>query len=161
MRYTFKPMNRHIAEIICSWEYPAPYDFYSFDSSEEAIEELLNGEYFVVFDRENQLTGYFCSGQSARVAGGYPAGVYLNEERLDIGLGMNPAFTGQGQGRKFVAEGLQFMKERYLHDRFRLVVACFNTRAKKVYIENGFVERSRFYSEVKGKKVEFLWMETE
>ncbi|WP_422660907.1 GNAT family N-acetyltransferase [Paenibacillus sp. EC2-1] len=153
-------MNRHMAEIICSWEYPAPYDFYSFDSSEEAMEELLNGEYFVVLNRENQLTGYFCYGQSARVAGGYPAGIYLNEERLDIGLGMNPAFTGQGQGRIFVAEGLQFMKERYLHDRFRLVVACFNTRAKKVYIENGFMERSRFYSEVKGKKVEFLWMET-
>lgn len=161
MRYMYKAMDKKMAEEICTWEYSAPYDLYNFDSSEETIDELLNGEYFAVMDQENQLAGFFCCGQSARVPGGYTIGVYQDENRLDIGIGMNPTRTGKGEGSIFVAEGLQFMKEKYLQDRFRLVVACFNTRAKNVYKKNGFMETITFLSKVNGKDVEFLCMEME
>lgn len=161
MTYMFKAMDKQMAEEICTWEYPEPYDLYNFDSSEESIGELLNGEYYAVMDQENQLAGFFCCGQSARVPGGYTVDVYLEKNRLDIGLGMKPTLTGNGQGSVFIADGLRFMKEKYLQERFRLVVACFNTRARNVYKKNGFIERTKFLSKVNGQDVEFLCMETE
>lgn len=160
MSYNFKPMTKHMAETINSWEYPAPYDIYNFDSSDESIEELMNGEYYGVYDQQNQLAGFFCCGHSARVPGGYSAGIYEEENRLDIGLGLKPSLTGNGQGSLFVAEGLQFMKEHYKQDKFRLVVATFNTRAINVYKKNGFVERDTILSKVHGIDVQFLCMET-
>lgn len=161
MMYNFKPMTKHMAEMITTWEYPAPYDFYNLDSSDESIEELMNGEYYGAFDHQNQLAGFFCCGNSARLPGGYDAGIYVEENRLDIGLGMKPSLTGNGQGNLFVADGLQFMKEeRYKQDQFRLAVATFNTRAINVYKKNGFVERDTLLSKVHGTDVQFLCMET-
>ncbi|UNK20646.1 GNAT family N-acetyltransferase [Paenibacillus sp. N3/727] len=160
MMYNFKPMTKHMAEMIMTWEYPAPYDFYNFDSSDESMEELMNGEYYGAFDHQNQLAGFFCCGNSARLPGGYDAGIYVEENRLDIGLGMKPSLTGNGQGSLFVADGLQFMKERYKQDLFRLAVATFNTRAINVYKKNGFVERDTLLSKVHGTDVQFLCMET-
>lgn len=70
---------------------------------------------------------------SARVPGGYDAGIYQDKNRLDIGLGMDPFLTGKGQGSAFIAEGLKFMKAYFNQYNFRLVVACFNKRAIAVY----------------------------
>lgn len=160
MTFIFKPMTKNYAEIIAEWKYEPPYDFYDFDSTEESVQELLNGDYFYVVDHLNTLVGYFCSGNSARVSGGYDAGIYQDEHRLDIGLGMNPSFTGKGQGSEFVAEGLKFMEDLFNLTIFRLVVATFNKRAINVYKKNGFQEKTTFFSRVNGKNVEFLCMET-
>ena len=160
MSYIFKPMEKLMAETIVTWEYPSPYDLYNFDTSEESLEELMNGDYFCAFDQESHIVGFFCCGHSARVPGGYTAGIYQEEGRLDIGLGMKPALTGKGEGSLFVANGLQFIKERFDQDQFRLVVASFNTRAMSVYKKNGFIERKAFLSKVYGNDVLFLCMET-
>jgi [ribosomal protein S18]-alanine N-acetyltransferase len=161
MLFTFKPMTRSAAEQISTWTYLPPYDLYSFEPDEESIEELMNGEYFYAMDELDQIVGYFCYGGSARVRGGYEAGIYEDENRLDIGLGMKPALTGKGQGSLFVAEGMRFLENQLNQNDFRLVVASFNKRAMQVYAKNGFYERSTFLSKIGGEDVEFVWMETE
>lgn len=160
MTFTFKPMTRSGAEQISTWTYLPPYDLYSFEPDEESIEELMNGEYFYAIDELEQIIGFFCYGGSARVGGGYEAGIYEEEKRLDIGLGMKPELTGKGQGSLFVAEGLRFLQDQLKQNDFRLVVASFNKRAMQVYAKNGFCEKSTFFSKVGGKDVEFVCMET-
>ncbi|WMT43015.1 GNAT family protein [Paenibacillus sp. D2_2] len=161
MSYTFKEMTREAAVIISQWEYPAPYNFYNMDPDEEGVAELMNGDYFCVTDDASCLVGFFCFGLSARVPGGYTAGLYTDEQRLDIGLGMDPALTGQGLGGVFVQEGLQWLQNQHGQSKFRLVVATFNERAKRVYAENGFVPRGTVLSKINGEEVEFLCMEAD
>lgn len=161
MSYTFKEMTKEAAVIISHWEYPSPYNFYNMDPDEEGVAELMNGDYFCVTDGTDHIAGFFCFGLSARVPGGYAAGLYIDEQRLDIGLGMNPALTGQGLGSEFVQEGLQWLQRQHGQSTFRLVVASFNERAKRVYAENGFVPRGTVLSKINGEEVEFLYMEAD
>jgi ribosomal-protein-alanine N-acetyltransferase len=159
MPFVFKRMTREYAARICTWKYEPPYQLYSFDCNEDGIDELLNGDYLSGLDPKNMLIGFFCSGSSARVPGGYGAGIYEGEDRLDIGLGMEPSLTGKGLGNMFVTEGLQWMRQQFNQDKFRLVVASFNLRAIQVYRKNGFTGKATFFSTVDGKEVEFLHME--
>jgi ribosomal-protein-alanine N-acetyltransferase len=159
MPLVFKPMLREYAKQVCAWQYPPPYDFYNMNFDEESIGELLNGDYIAAFDAKSEMIGFFCSGQTARVPGGYSAGIYEEDDRLDIGLGMKPSMTGKGLGSSFVSQGLKYIKENRDHDRFRLVVATFNTRAIRVYRHNGFRDKATFQSSVHGNSVAFLHME--
>jgi len=161
MRYTFKEMTREAAVIISQWEYPAPYNFYNMDPDEEGVAELMNGDYYCVSDEAGRIVGFFCFGLSARVPGGYAAGLYTDEQRIDIGLGMDPTLTGQGLGSEFVQAGMQWLLGQHGQSKFRLVVASFNERARRVYAENGFVPRGTVQSKVNGEDTEFLCMEAD
>lgn len=158
MIFTFKPMTPLHAEIISTWKYQEPYNFYDFETDAEIIDELLNGDYFCAFNDVEILIGYFCFGNSARVPGGYAAGIYEKEDMLDIGLGLEPSKTGKGLGRVFVKEGIDYLKQQLDIRKFRLVVASFNQRAIKVYVENGFVQKGKFLSKVNGTDIEFICM---
>ncbi|MFC7686565.1 hypothetical protein ACFQU5_11510 [Ureibacillus sp. GCM10028918] len=46
---------------------------------------------------ENELFGFFCTGQSAQVPAGHAAFAY-EENFIDMGLRMNPRLVGQGRG---------------------------------------------------------------
>jgi [ribosomal protein S18]-alanine N-acetyltransferase len=155
----FKPMTREYTEQICGWKYEAPYDFYNMDITDECEAELLNGEYYGVFDALGKLIGFFCYGLSARVPGGYEAGIYQAEDRIDDGLGMAPSLTGCGQGSKFVTAGLEFAAKKLGCNKLRLVVACFNSRAIEVYRKNGFRSKETFFCDVDGRPIPFLLME--
>ncbi|WP_169306523.1 GNAT family N-acetyltransferase [Cohnella pontilimi] len=152
-------MTREYAEEICGWKYAAPYDFYNMEYTEEALAEFLNGEFYVAIDSMGNRFGFFCFGHAARVPGGYAAGIYQDEERTDVGLGMAPSFTGRGLGRDFVAAGLEHGTMNLGLSKFRLVVASFNLRAIEVYRRNGFQSRNTSLSDVHGKPIQFLHME--
>ena len=160
MAYQFQPMTRKYAETMMNWRYQEPYDFYDFENSEEMMRELMNGDYYgVVNDVDvESLIGFFCVRNSARVPGGYSAGIYERLDFLDIGLGLEPSQTGKGLGRAFVKAGMDYLEEHLKHTRFRLVVASFNDRALHVYQENGFVEHCKVISKVHGQDVEFKCM---
>jgi RimJ/RimL family protein N-acetyltransferase len=57
---------------------------------------------------------------------------------VDIGIAMRPDLTGRGLGLAFVLAGLEFARETFKPATFRLDVAVFNLRARRVY------ERARF-----------------
>nr|WP_225445752.1 GNAT family protein [Paenibacillus arenosi] len=128
------------------------------DDSNECICELMNDEYFYALDSDNQLVGFICMGNSARVPGGYPTGIYEHDDRLDIGLGLRPDFTGEGKGQQFLLQGIDYLKQHHYAQNLQLVVAAFNERAITVYERAGFVRGMSFMSRIGNKQVEFLSM---
>ncbi|USG68485.1 GNAT family N-acetyltransferase [Brevibacillus ruminantium] len=135
--------EKDVNEII-TWKYPEPYSFYDFEDSEETIQELMDGTYFAVHDESNQLIGFFCYGGNAQVPGGRKYGLYTGEHVLDIGLGMKPELTGQGEGFSFLEAGIRFAAQKYSPRFLRLSVASFNERAFRLYSKMGFTETASF-----------------
>lgn len=136
--YKIVPVNRQFAVEISKWVYPEPYTLYSFDGSEETVEELLVGSYYAVLTGQSELVGYYCFGAAAQIPTA-EEGVYT-KDAVDFGLGLRPDLCGKGKGEAFAAKGLAFAKEnaRGENSHFRLTVAGFNERAAKVYRRLGF-----------------------
>jgi [ribosomal protein S18]-alanine N-acetyltransferase len=158
LRYHFFPMTEPVAQIISNWTYPKPYDLYSMDGSEACFSELMNGDYFYAEDNAGRLAGFVCLGNSARVPGGYEAGIYSNSHALDIGLGLHPDLTGKGLGSEFLGHALQFMNSRLSNTEYQLVVAAFNERAIKAYEKAGFQRGKVFHSAVNNERIPFVCM---
>ena len=54
------PMEKKDALMISRWKYEGEYEMYSFEETQELLEELTDGIYFACHHRENGLVGYFC-----------------------------------------------------------------------------------------------------
>ncbi|MHC0039562.1 GNAT family N-acetyltransferase [Pseudoneobacillus sp. C159] len=141
MKWIKTEMTESLAKEALQWKYEPPYDFYSNELSEEALKELLNGAYVAVEDENKQVVGYYCTGVSAQVPKGNDYGAY-SEEKIDIGLGLKPVLTGQGQGKSF----LRFIMDQIGSENLRLTVASFNKRAIKLYENVGFTYQQNFES---------------
>ncbi|MDM5157076.1 GNAT family protein [Bacillus sp. DX1.1] len=142
------------AKVINTWKYEERYSLYNFSGSEETLNELLDGTYYGCCNEQEELIGYFCCGENARVPGGREAKLYTGERIVDIGLGMKPALTGKGMGISFLQTGLQFVKEEFQPKVIRLSVATFNKRAVTLYKKAGFKTGPTFVS----RKREFMLM---
>lgn len=158
IKMNIKSMNYDGAKEISKWIYKEPYSIYSMDESDNCIEELLDGTYFLVVDKENNIIGYYCFGESAQVPAGNKFGVYNYKDIVDIGLGLNPNLCGQGLGLKFLNNGLDFAKNKLSAERVRLTVATFNQRAIKVYKHAGFEKLYSFARISEIEKIEFWVM---
>jgi [ribosomal protein S18]-alanine N-acetyltransferase len=158
MDLIIKPMNYEEATHISQWKYEEPYSMYSMDGSEDCINELLNGFYYSALNKDGQIVGYFCFGESAQVPAGNQFGAYDDKNVTDIGLGMSPELCGQGTGSKFLSEGMRFAKEHLNANRFRLTVAAFNKRAANVYKKVGFEECLFFMRSSDKGDMEFVTM---
>ena len=120
MDLEIKPASAEAHELMASWRYPSPYDFYDGD-----VEPVLNPErFFEARDEAGELIGFY----------------YFepNPPDLDYGLGLRPDLIGQGLGLEFFRAGLAFARERYRPRRVYLHVAEFNERARRVYERAGF-----------------------
>lgn len=134
MQFTFRQLTREDIASIASWRYEKPYAIYNGDTLNTALQlslrlralfSFLGYEFFAVDDEQGELVGLFQFAKMAR-------------QTITIGLGLRPDFTGRGSGLAFVESGLAFGKERYTPKTFRLLVATFNERARKVYERAGF-----------------------
>ncbi|HYK75229.1 MAG TPA: GNAT family N-acetyltransferase [Pseudoneobacillus sp.] len=144
MSFYIKDMNEEHAKEILTWKYESPFDFYNVDYSEEAIEELLNNNYFAILNDSQTLVGFFCFGPAAQVPTGAKFGAY-DEDMVDIGLGMKPELTGRGQGFEFLTYIIESVQEyQNVKKPLRLTVASFNKRAIKLYEKFGFVKVKTF-----------------
>ncbi|WP_102028433.1 GNAT family N-acetyltransferase [Salirhabdus sp. Marseille-P4669] len=138
-----KDMTITEAKEILNWKYPKPYDFYNNALSVDAMDELLNGDYQAIFNRNDLLVGFFCVGKSAQVPAGSKIGVYKGNY-IDMGLGMHPYLTGKGNGNTFCTYILNNIQEHYKTKSVRLTVATFNTRAIHLYKNLGFIKHQEF-----------------
>ena len=143
--WTVTPMGPEEAHQIIAWRYPPPYDFYNMANTEDVLAllaELLDGSYYALKSNIDRLAAFACIGNSARVPGGpYPM-VGLT---IDLGLGLRPELTGQGLGRRFMGDLLDWVAVEHPTARFvRLTVAEFNSRAVHLYEEAGFRTVGRF-----------------
>jgi RimJ/RimL family protein N-acetyltransferase len=143
MKLTIRRASREEISEVMSWQYDAPYEFYSGDG-----EPPLNPErFFAARDERGELVGFFYFERRG--------------EALFYGLGLRPELTGKGLGLDFVHAGLRFARRRYRPTaRVILDVASFNERAIKVYERAGFEVTGRH---VRGfdrwGEVEFVDME--
>jgi [ribosomal protein S18]-alanine N-acetyltransferase len=136
-RFTFRQIDIAAARRIAAWEYPPPYDLYSYNpaEAEENVQGLLTPDYhyYTVWDERGELIGYRCFGEDAQVFGGdYSA------EALDMGGGLRPDLTGQGSGAAFMTAAITFAQQQFAPAAFRATVAAFNQRALRVCIKVGY-----------------------
>lgn len=126
-----------------TWRYEPPYDIYSVtDPVDSAIAYFLSDAVNChVIESDGALVGFITFGSDARVPGGdYTAAA------LDIGMGIDPALTGQGNGTQYVAAVVDFARHDLGAARLRVSVALNNPRAQRVWEQNGFAETQRFIS---------------
>ncbi|WP_107838593.1 GNAT family N-acetyltransferase [Metasolibacillus meyeri] len=147
MQLFIDKMNKERASDILNWRYEAPYDFYNNEQTEEDLQELLDGSYNAIVDEKQQVIGFFCLGQGAQVPAGNHVGAYT-ANCVDMGLGMHPHLTGQGNGLNFCSLIVQFIEKNYEGTPIRLTVAKFNQRAIHLYEKLGFVFETEFKSDI-------------
>ena len=144
--FTFHPMDEASARAISVWRYDEPYDVYNpgSDSVEEMVQAFLDPEYAynAMTDERGDVVGYCCFGPDGRV----PWGEY-DADALDVGMGMRPDLTGQGRGLTYVNAVLDHGRRTFAPTAFRVTVAEFNTRARRMCKRAGFRPAQRFCRE--------------
>ncbi len=151
------PITRRYAKQIAQWRYPPPYHGYQMSANSLPVLLEPANAYHVLVDPAEKLIGFCCFGQDARVPGGHRVGWY-DGTALDVGLGMRPDLTGQGHGREFLDVILRHAARAYAPAGFRLTVATFNERARRLYRNAGFTELDRCVSPAGNGSVEFVLM---
>ncbi len=84
-----------------------------------------------------------------------PGGDY-DDSALDTGGGLRPELTGKGLGREAIGTGLEFGRRRFAPAAFRVTVASFNLRARKVVQSLGFRPAGSFAASTDGRSYEVL-----
>lgn len=141
--YTVGTLTEADARAVAGWTYPPPYEIYSGSPDEPAESMALylepaNG-YFAVRNGRGELAGFCCFGTEGRVPGGD-----YSEPALDVGVGMRPDLTGQGNGEAFTAAVLAFAERTFGDHVLRATVAAFNRRSLRICEKHRFVEVERF-----------------
>jgi [ribosomal protein S18]-alanine N-acetyltransferase len=136
-KLNFQLLSQTRAHEIVTWRYENPYDFYNIhsDHAERVVKDLLepNNHCFEILDATNVFLGHCSFGPDAQVSGGD-----YSESALDIGMGIDPARTGQGAGASIAKTVLEFAQIRFSPARFRVTIATFNHRAIRVWQGLGF-----------------------
>lgn len=138
------PLSEAEATTIVGWTYAPPYDLYNVPPTEQeaAIAYFLNPENrcFAIREQDGTFLGYASLGADAQVPGGEYA-----LEALDLGIGIRPDLTGQGQGKRFLAALVALAQaQQPTPPHLRVTVAAFNERAQRLVRGGGFTEVQRF-----------------
>ena len=145
MQFHFTPLEEADAHAIIAWRYEGPYAVYNWEDEDDPSDMLdRRSPYYAVRDEQGELIGFFAYGSSAYVWGSDEPHLYSEDNTITIGLGMRPDLTGKGLGLAFVQAGLDFAREQFKPDYFRLFVLTYNERAIRVYERAGF-ERMGIY----------------
>lgn len=148
--FYIQPLSQADAEEIADkWKYQAPYDFYDMTADPEDYAELIDekaraGRYFQVI-RNGVFFGFCVLEKKA--------------DALELGLGMNPAYLGQGMGTAFYQAIEKYIEENFSITKISLCVANFNQRAINVYQKMGFQTIETYRQETNGSVYDFLRME--
>jgi len=145
-------MTQEYAAAIATWRYAEPYQRYDLAGADPGLfTDPANG--YVALVDGGTLIGYRSFGVEGRVPGGS-----YDDSALDTGGGLRPALTGLGQGlgRQAIATGLAYGYERFRPAAFRVTVAGFNTRARKVVESLGFAHTATFHATTDGSSFDIL-----
>lgn len=143
MTLTIQPLTETQIREFIGWQYDGPYAMYAMNQENEAeslsfFSDPANG-YFAIVDEKETLLGFCNFGADAQVPGGdYTA------EAVDVGMGMRPDLTGQGQGAEYARAVFAFAAQQYPQQTLRATIAEFNMRAQKVCLKLGFQVAARF-----------------
>ena len=135
---------------IVRWQYPAPYETYTIPESDwaETIDYFheLADNFVVIIDDDDTLLGFCSFGADGQVPGGdYTA------DALDVGMGMRPDLTGQGQGKRYLAAVLDYAQTTFQPAALRATIAAFNHRAQNMVKRAGFIQTDQFIAPTTGR----------
>jgi RimJ/RimL family protein N-acetyltransferase len=151
----FRPLEKRRALEMLSWRYAPPYNVYNSAEpiTETAVDALLRPElhYIAVLDERDEMIAFRCFGPDAQVPGGDYAA-----QALDLGGGLRPDLTGKGIGRHVIAAAMNYAVARFHPSLFRVTVASFNLRAKKVCAHLDYKVVSEFIRPSDGLKFEIM-----
>jgi len=138
------PLTQAEVAQIVAWEYPPPYNLYNVSPDEQiaTMDYFLNPENgcFAIRDSDGTFLGYGSVGADAQVPGGG-----YEQDALDLGIGIRPDLTGQGQGKRFLEALVAYAQAQEPTPRpLRVTVAGFNERAQRLVHGGGFAEVQRF-----------------
>ena len=140
-------MTPEFAAEMTTWRYSPPYQVYDFTGADPAyFADPANGFYALV-DDEGGLLGFRSFGPDGRVPGGS-----YDDSAIDTGGGLRPDLTGHGKGlgREAISIGLAYGREHLHPKAFRVTVAAFNTRARRVVESLGFEYSASFDATTNG-----------
>lgn len=141
MNISFAPIDEQAAREIVRWCYKPPYEIYNLEDSAESIQYALDPQYnyTTMRDESGRLFGFCSFGEDGQVPGGdYSA------DALDVGMGIHPDYTGKGLGSSFVFAVLDYAQKKFQPTTFRVTIAAFNQRARRVWEKNGFRQVQTF-----------------
>ena len=150
MPFIFKSIDEVNIHKFLSWRYEPPYDIYNLEGppDEAALAYFLDPQYAChsITNEAGDLLAFCSFGPDGQVPGGdYSA------KALDIGLGIRPDLTGQGQGSLFVEAVLEYARQTFAPTTFRVTIAAFNKRALRVWEKAGFQRVGSFPSSYDGQ----------
>lgn len=144
MELGLQPLEQPHVLAILDWRYPVPYDIYNFkpEQRQADLDDLLNPQnsFFAILNDDGELLGFCSFGPDGQVASGN-----YHEPALDIGLGIRPDLTGQGNGRHYAQAAICYGAHRYPTKRLRVTIATFNQRAQRVWASLGFSPIETFH----------------
>lgn len=144
-----RPLTTADAEQIAGWRYEGRWRIY--DPSPDDGPALGGADYMAVAGREGgPLVGFCCSGAEAMVPG-----LVAQDDILDIGVGMNPAWVGRGYGPAFGGAVLDHYRSTTTAPRMRAVVQAWNERSLRLIKSLGFVEAGEHRCEQAGQIVTY------
>ena len=143
-------MTADYAADIVTWRYPEPYGCYDMTVADPAFLTDPGSGFFALTDG-GALMGFRSFGPDGQVPGGD-----YDDSALDTGGGLRPELTGQGLGREAIGTGLEFGRQRFAPAAFRVTVASFNLRARKVVQALGFRPAGSFPASTDGRSYEVL-----
>jgi ribosomal-protein-alanine N-acetyltransferase len=139
----FRPFTQADAVTVSSWRYPEPYAAYDLDPwDRKVLAGLLRAEnqyHAILRQSEDQIVGFICLGEDARVPGWDYDG-----SALDFGMGLRPDLTGRGQGSLYLAAVLSHLKQSAPAKILRATVAGWNQRAIRMCERAGFRMIAKF-----------------
>lgn len=147
IEYQILPMTFDDAKEIASWKYKGYYSIYDIPFFEKIYSPPLNGEveFYSIFKNE-ELYGHF------RIKDFYNFTL--------LGLAFKPEYCGQGLGSKNMKIILDFLKEKGAK-KIRLNVRDTNARAKKCYLNVGFIPIGMELMNMTDGPTDFMVMEKE
>ncbi len=129
--------------LFSKWTYEAPYDVYDItETPDEAVEYFLDADVRChTLVEAGDVVGFFTIGPDGQVSGGD-----YTQDALDIGLGIDPALTGNGRGTRFIDAAVAFAGSTFNNQRLRVTIAANNIRAQRAWASVGFVQTGDFLS---------------
>ncbi|MBF6331129.1 GNAT family N-acetyltransferase [Nocardia transvalensis] len=149
-RLAVRPWTARDARCVAAWQYDGPWSVYNL-SAEEGLPDAADGYMAVVDADDGRMVGFYCTGAEARVPG-------LGEEPgvIDLGVGMDPAWVGNGHGVSFGAAVIDHVRRAHPTSALRVVMQSWNTRSLRLMRRLGFVESGHHLCVQDGSPVAYV-----
>ena len=141
------------AESVAHWRYSGRWSVYDpSDGNHMAADDgrWAAGYRAVVAADDGTLVGFYCVGDEALVPGVEP-----DDEVVDLGIGMAPAFVGAGRGNAFLQTVLDDVAHELPVKPVRALIQTWNTRSLSLARRLGFVETGTHLCVQDGSEIDY------